>query len=137
MEMVFAAGGTFLLHKPLDKNKLARLFQIAQGTMLEGRLRLRCAEVETEVFCDVGPRRISGTSMNVSQDGIFFHSDDPPQLGAHVRVSFHLPNQRVVIQADGVISRVEDQRVAVQFTRMDVKDRSRIRDFVARQTDLV
>lgn len=138
MEEVFAAGGTFLLHKPLDKNKLARLFQIAHGTMLEGRLRLRRVEIETEVICEAGSRRIRGTSLNLSQDGIFFRAEDPPQQGSQVRVFFHLPEQRIMIEAAGVVSRVdEQQRVAVQFTRMDVKDRARIRELVASQMDNV
>lgn len=136
MEQAFAAGGTFFLQKPVDKHRLIRLLNTTRGAMLEERRRLNRVPVHTEVMCQVGTRKITGMSVNLSQSGILFEGDGSVVLGNVVRLLFRLPKQGLAIDVEGIVVRVDEkQRVGVRFTQISVEDRQRIRDFVTSQMD--
>lgn len=134
MRQAFAAGGTFFIQKPLDRNKLTHLLNSTRGVMLEERRRYKRISVRTEVACQVNSRKITGMSANLSQSGILFEGDGSPEPGSAVRLSFRLPMQERAIETEGVVVRVDEkQRVGARFIEMSVEDRQRIRDFVASQ----
>ena len=139
MKLAFDAGATFFFAKPVDKQKLTQLFNSVQGAMLGERRRVRRVPLKTEVDCLLGPRKITGGALNISQDGIVFEAKDVFPPGTEIRLLFRLPNlaQTIApIEAEGVVIRVGRQHhVGVRFTRMSVEDRQRIGTFVLSQSD--
>src|SRR5580704_13404372 len=51
MQRAFAVGATFFLQKPIDRQKLTRLFRAVRGSLLENRRRNTRVPVRTEVTC--------------------------------------------------------------------------------------
>lgn len=136
MQRSFAAGGTFFLQKPVSRKRLIRLLNATRGSMLEERRRLKRVSVRTEVKYEVASRKNNGMSHNLSRDGILFDGDASLKLGSKVWLSFRLPGQPVAIQAEGLISRVDErERVGVSFVYVSEGDRQRIRDLLASLED--
>ncbi len=132
----FEAGGTFFLNKPIDKGKLTRLLNSTRGSMLEERRRYKRVALQTEVKCQVGTGKITGMSVNLSQTGLLFQGDGSLVLGNVVQLSFHLPRQKLPINAQGTVVRADKkQRLGIRFTEIGAENRQRIRDFVASQVD--
>ena len=129
-------GQPFFFAKPVDKQKLTHLFNSVHGAMLGERRRVLRAALETEVECLLGMRKITGRTLNISQDGIHLQAEGAPPPGSEMRVFFRLPKRADPINAEGVVIRLGSQhRVGVRFTRLSPEDRQRIGTFVLRQSD--
>ena len=136
VEQAFAAGGTFFLYKPVDREKLTRLLNSMRGAMLEERRRFKRVAVQTEVECQVGSRKITGMSFNLSQNGLLFQGDGSLVPGNVAQLLFHLPGQKLPFNMKGLVVRVDEkQRVGVRFSEISGEDRQRIRDFIDSQAD--
>lgn len=68
MQEAFAVGATFFLQKPLDRQKLSRLFRTVRGGMLENRRRYTRVPLQTDVTCAVGSRTMKRGKLE-SQPG--------------------------------------------------------------------
>ncbi len=136
VEQAFAAGGTFFLYKPVDREKLTRLLNSTRGAMLEERRRCKRVAVQTKVECQVGSRKIAGMSFNLSQSGLLFQGDGSLELGNVAQLLFHLPGQKLPLKMQGLVVRADEkQRVGVRFSEISAEDRQRIRDFIGSQAD--
>jgi CheY-like chemotaxis protein len=132
MQEAFKAGATFFLQKPIDRQKLLRLFRTARGTMFENRRRFVRVPLKTEVVCEIRGQTTKGTSWNISQGGILFEAAHL-RLGDQVRLSFRLPANNITVDAVGGVVRVdEQQRAGVQFAHVNDAGRSVIRELVDR-----
>ena len=129
-------GRPFFFAKPVDKQKLTHLFNSVHGAMLGERRRVKRVDLKTDVDCLLGTRKITGRTLNISQDGIHLQVEGAPPPGSEIRVFFHLPKRADPINAEGVVIRLGRQhRVGVRFTRLSPEDRQRIGSFVLRQSD--
>ncbi|MFQ5737728.1 MAG: response regulator [Acidobacteriota bacterium] len=134
IEKAFSAGATFFLQKPIDNDKLTRLLESTRGTIWEERRRYTRISLRTEVTCQVGSRKITGISVNLSQGGLLFQGHRSLAPGNVVQVSFRLPGQKLPINAEGFVLRVDEKRrVGVRFVEMSPEDRQRIGDLVTSQ----
>jgi CheY-like chemotaxis protein len=115
MQEAFKVGATFFLQKPIDRQKLLRLFKTARGTMLQNRRRFLRVPLKTEVAYEIRGQTAKGASWNISQGGILVEADHVRQ-GDQVRLSFRLPGENITVNAVGVVVRVDErQRAGVQF----------------------
>lgn len=130
MQEAFAVGATFFLQKPLDRQKLSRLFRTVRGGMLENRRRYTRVPLQTDVTCAVGSRTMNGVSWNLSQGGI---QVDIGGLEAKdvVRISFRLPISGLAIEATGTVIWVDQKRQGIQFTNVNAKNQEIIRQFIS------
>lgn len=136
MEKAFAAGATFFLHKPVDRRKLIRLLDSTRGAMLEERRRYKRVSVRTQVTCHMGSRKVMSSSANISQAGMLFEGDGSLEPGAMVHLSFSLPPQKLPIEADAIVVRVDERkRVGVRFTTLKPENRQRIRNLIDSQLE--
>jgi CheY-like chemotaxis protein len=85
MQGAFAVGATFFLQKPVDRQKLSKLFRTVRGGMLENRRRSTRVPLQTDVTCTVGSR-----TMNGGVSGLFLNA---------IRVSKPLPPGIILICA--------------------------------------
>jgi len=131
MQKAFAAGSTFFLQKPIDRQRLTNLFKAARGRMFENRRQFVRVPTQTEVICQVGDQTFRGTSSNISQGGILFEVGRSLSPGTAVRLSFRLPGRELRIEVTGVVARVDEkQRAGVRFTHIGTRELQLIRDLI-------
>ncbi len=131
MQKAFAAGTTFFLQKPIDRQRLTNLFKAARGRMFENRRQFVRVPLQTEVICQVGDQTFRGTSLNISQGGILFEVGRSLSPGTTVRLSFRLPGRELRIDVTGVVARIDErQRAGVRFTHVGSRELQLIRDLI-------
>lgn len=131
MQRAFAAGATFFLQKPVDRQRLTKLFRAARGRMFENRRQFVRLSLHTEVVCQVANQTLRGVSSNMSQGGILFEVGRSLVPGTTVRLSFRLPGRELRIDVTGVVVRVDEkQRAGVRFTHIGARELQLIRDLL-------
>ncbi len=131
MQAAFAAGATFFLQKPVDRQRLTKLFRAARGRMFENRRQFVRLSLQTEVVCQIEHQTLRGMSSNISQGGILFEVGRSLSPGTTVRLSFRLPGQELRIDVTGVVARVDEkQRVGVRFTHIGTRELQLIRELL-------
>jgi len=130
MQEAFAVGATFFLQKPVDRQKLNKLFRTVRGGMLENRRRYTRVPLQADVTAVVGSRTITGVIWNLSQGGMQVEVGGL-QLKDAVRLSFRLPVSGVAIEAAGTVVWGDQKRHGIQFTNVSAKNQESIRKFVS------
>ncbi len=132
MQQAFAAGATFFLQKPVDRQKLLSLFRVVRGGLLESRRRHLRVPLQTEITCTAGTRSLRGRSWNLSLGGMQIEVEGL-QTGQTLRVSFQLPVSEVAIEAEGQVAWVNPNRQGVRFTNVGEASSQAIRTFVGEE----
>lgn len=129
MQQAFANGVMFYLQKPIDRQKLTRLYHSVQGPMLQNRRRCTRVPLQAELTCVVGSKLFRGRTWNISNGGIQVEVDS---LSAHdvVRISIKLPKSPVVIDAIGEVVWIKNGRQGIRFTKVDPKNQENIQRFI-------
>jgi CheY-like chemotaxis protein len=129
MQQAFAVGATFFLQKPVDRQKLDRLFRTVRGSLFESRRRTARVTLQTEVLCNTDSGVVRCTSRNLSQGGMLVEAAGlkPRDI---VRVSFRLPTSEVPIEASGVVVWQTENRQGIRFTRLSPQNAEAINQFV-------
>jgi CheY-like chemotaxis protein len=130
MQQAFAVGATFFLQKPIDRQKLSKLFRTVRGGMLENRRRYTRVPLRADVTCTLGSRILSGVSWNLSQGGMQVEVDGL-HLKDAVRLSFRLPVSGEAIESAGTVVWGAEKRQGIQFTNVSAKNQKSIRQFVS------
>ncbi|HTU41259.1 MAG TPA: response regulator [Candidatus Aquilonibacter sp.] len=130
MEQAFSIGATFYLQKPIDRQKLSRLFRTVRGGMIDNRRRYIRVPLRTEVLLTVGSKSLRAGSWNLSEGGMQVEAESL-RARDKVRVSFQLPASEVTIEAEGVVAWVGQNRQGIQFTRVGEQNQVAIRNFIA------
>jgi c-di-GMP-binding flagellar brake protein YcgR len=121
---------TFFLQKPVDRQKLGKLFRTVRGGFLESRRRHIRVPLQTAVSLQQKSRTINAVSWNLSQGGIQVEADGL-RVSETIRLSLRLPASDVLIEAVGVVVWVEEKRQGIQFTNVSAKNEQAIREFIA------
>jgi CheY-like chemotaxis protein len=129
MHESFANGATFFLQKPVDRQKLTRLFQTVRGPILENRRRHIRVPLQAEVTCTAGTRSLTGRTWNISHGGVQVEVESL-RCEEPTRLSFKLPNTGVVIDASGVVAWAKDGRQGIRFTKVTPKHMQEIQNFI-------
>jgi CheY-like chemotaxis protein len=132
MQQAFAAGVTFFLQKPVDRQKLTGLFRVVRGGLLESRRRHLRVPLQTEIICEVGTRSLRGRSWNLSHGGMQVEVEDL-QVREAVRVSFRLPVSEVALEVAGNVVWVNPKRQGIRFTKVSEEHQQAIRTFVGEE----
>src|SRR6202795_200534 len=130
MQEAFAVGATFFLQKPIDRQKLSKLFRTVRGGMLENRRRYTRVPLQADVACSVGSRTMKGLSWELSQGGILVEVGGL-QLKDSVRLSFRIPASGAAIEAGGTVVWAKQERQGIQFTNVSAKSQELIRQFIS------
>lgn len=130
MQQAFSIGATFFLQKPIDRQKLSRLFRSVRGGMLNNRRRYIRVPLQANVMLSVGPKTVRTTSWNLSEGGIQVEAKGL-RSGESVQLSFQLPASDVGVDAAGVVAWVGPNRQGIQFTNVSSQNQQAIRKFIA------
>ena len=130
MEQAFLAGATFFFQKPIDTQRLLRLFRTTRGPMADNRRRAVRVPIKTAVSYRTRNETGNATSCNVSEQGMLFEGAELVP-GEDVSLSFSLPVGNVTVTADAIVVRIEENRRAgVRFKNINETGREGIRDLV-------
>ena len=131
MQEAFEKGATFFLQKPVDRQRLTRLFLAVRGALLENRRRNARVPLRTEVVCTSGSVSANAMSWNLSQGGMQIDSVSKLKPGDQVRLSFRLPLSGTQIDCIGAVAWASENRQGIQFTRLSEHNTKAIREFIA------
>jgi CheY-like chemotaxis protein len=134
----FQAGGTFFLEKPLDRTKLTRLLRSTRGIMAEEHRRYARVPLSTRVECRSGEHQVAGSCVNLSREGILFNGDGSLKRGQQVELDFSLGMRKPAVRARGIVTRTDEhRRVGVRLMPASADDAQMIREYIARQVEVV
>jgi CheY-like chemotaxis protein len=131
MQQAFAIGATFFLQKPVDRQKLTRLFIAVRGALFENRRRNARVPLQTEIVCTSGSVTVRGMSWNLSVGGIQIDGSPSLKVGDLVRLSFRLPVSSGQIDGLGVVAWASQSRQGIQFTKLSEQNSKVIKAFIA------
>jgi two-component system, cell cycle response regulator DivK len=134
MREAFSKGATFFLQKPIDRQRLTRLFRAVRGTFLENRRRNVRIPLRTAVECNETHR---GVTWNLSMGGMLIETGAPLKPRDSVRLSFRLPVPNEQIDAAGSVVWISATRQGIRFTRLSDQSAKAIMKFIvaAEQSD--
>ena len=129
MKESFAVGGTFFLQKPVDKQKLRKLFQGVRGAMCDAHRRMVRLSLQVDVACRIGGQQsFTANSRNISLGGMLIDAGRVLETRIPMHLEFCLPGSAKLIRTGAVVERVDDRRrIGVRFTNLRGDDQQSIR----------
>jgi CheY-like chemotaxis protein len=130
MHQAFSKGATFFLQKPIDRQRLTRLFRAVRGTFLENRRRNVRVALRTDVTCSEGSRIYRGVTWNLSMSGMLIETGAGLKPRDSVRLSFRLPVPNEQIDVVGSVVWISASRQGIRFTKVSDQDVWAIKKFI-------
>jgi len=129
MNQCFETALPSFLQKPLDRQKLRRLFRTVRGPILENRRRHVRVPLQTEISCTVGSKTLRGRTWNLGQGGIQVEVDSL-RPGDKVRLSLTLPKPEVAVDAFGEVIWAKEKRQGIGFTKVSEENQQLIQSYI-------
>lgn len=127
----FAAGATFFLYKPIDKNRLLKLIQATQGAMEPERRRTRRVPIQSRVRLKFGQEEMEGETIDASMSGVLVRAPRIAPLGSPLRMSLHLSQRMNPIVAAGSVVRIHrGNQMGIQLDQLTLRDSDRLQEFL-------
>ncbi len=132
MQRAFAAGITFFLGKPFDREKLYGLYKALRGTMLREKRRHARIPLHTSVTCTIGEKHFASASLNVGENGMLLETSGGLEVGVKLDLAFVLPDvQKGLTVRARIVRKEPPDRMAVQFFEIDPETRDLLQSYVA------
>jgi len=125
----FEAGASFILYKPLDKERLLKILRATQSTIDRERRRTRRIPVQHRVQLRASAVDVEGETINVSMSGMLVRAQRVLPLGSRVEMSMHLGAGLKPIGGYGsVVRMVGANQMGIQMERWGVTDSERLEE---------
>lgn len=127
----FAAGASFFLYKPIDKDRLLKLIRATQGAMEHEPRRTRRIPIQSKVHLKIGAEELIGEAVDVSMSGILVRAARVAPIGSSLRMSLQ-PSQRMrPIMASGSVVRIlGGNQMGIQLHQLTLSDSERLQEFL-------
>jgi len=131
MSQGFAAGASFFLYKPVDKERLLKLIRATQGRMDHERRQTRRVPFHSKARLKFGIEEIDCETVDVSLDGILVKCPRTIPAGSVVQVSMDL-TQRMnpVVGAGSVVRILSGNRMGIHLDRLPLEESARLQEFL-------
>jgi DNA-binding response OmpR family regulator len=127
----FAAGATFFLYKPIDKDRLLKLVRATQGAMEHERRRTRRVPIQSKVRLKFGEEEFEGETVNVSLSGLLVRAPRIAPIGSSLQLSWHLSQRMKPIVAAGSVVRIlGGNQMGIQLDQLNFRDSDRLQEFL-------
>jgi DNA-binding response OmpR family regulator len=127
----FAAGASFFLYKPIDKDRLLKLVRATQGAMEHEQRRTRRVSIQSKVRFLFGKEELEGETVNVSMSGLLLQATRIAPVGASLRMSLQLSQQMKPILAAGSVVRIQGRnQMGIQLDQLTLSDSERLQEFL-------
>jgi hypothetical protein len=127
----FAAGASFFLYKPIDRDRLLKLVRATQGNMEHERRRTRRIPIQSKVRFKVGEEEMEGETIDVSMSGLFVRAPRIAPVGSSLRMSLQLSQRMKPIMAAGSVVRIlGGNQMGIQLHQLSLPDSERFEEFL-------
>lgn len=131
MSQGFAAGASFFLYKPIDKERLLKLIRATQGRMDHERRQTRRVPLQSKVRLKFGFEEIVCETVDVSLQGILVKAPRTIPAGSPVHVSMELTQKMKPIVGAGSVARIlGGNQMGIHLDRLPVGESERLQEFL-------
>ncbi|MGB2624193.1 MAG: response regulator [Candidatus Acidiferrum sp.] len=131
MSQGFAAGASFFLYKPVDKERLLKLIRATQGRMDHERRQTRRVPFESKVRLKFGFEEILCETVDVSLNGILVRAPRMIPQGTLVYVSVDLSQQMKPLVGAGFVVRIlAGNQMGIHLDQLPVEESERLQEFL-------
>jgi DNA-binding response OmpR family regulator len=127
----FAAGASFFLYMPIDKDRLLKRVRATQGAMENERRRTRRVPIRSKVRLNFGHEELEGETIDVSMSGLLVRAPRIAPVGSTVRMSLQLSQRMKPIVAAGSVVRIQGgNQMGIQLDRLTLSDSEKMQEFL-------
>lgn len=127
----FAAGASFFVYKPIDRERLLRLVRATQGAMNDVHRRTRRVEARSKVQITFRGQEVVGETVNVSLEGMLIRTPRTLPVGSSVGVSLLLNEaMRPVVGAGSVVRLCGHEEMGIHLGRLTREDSQRLQEYL-------
>src|SRR5262249_42678468 len=127
----FEAGASFILYKPLDKDRLLKILRATQSTVDRERRRTRRIPAQHRVQLRAGAVEVEGMTVNMSLSGLLVRAQRLLPIGSRVDLQLHLAAGTKPIAGIGAVVRLAGaNQMGIQMERMGVNESERLEEFL-------
>jgi two-component system chemotaxis response regulator CheY len=131
MSQGFAAGASFFLYKPIDKERLLKLIRATQGRMDHERRQTRRVPLQAKAKLRFGFDEIACETVDVSLNGMLVKTPRMLAPGASVQVSLELAQtMKPLIGAGSVVRVLGGNQMGIHLDRLPVGESERLQEFL-------
>ncbi len=131
MSQGFAAGASFFLYKPVDKERLLKLIRATQGRMDHERRQTRRVSLQSKVRLRFGFEELLCETVNVSLNGILVTAPRTIPPGSAVQVSLELSQKMKPIMGAGSVVRIlGGNQMGIHLDRLPLEASERLQEFL-------
>lgn len=129
---IFAKGANFVLYKPISRERAAHSLRAACGLIRsERRIRPRIAVQANADAAYAGREKVPAALVNLSEEGIAFHSDSKLPPCCKVYFQFALPGDSSLVRLSGeVMWQDSSGRVGIRFAQVPQTSRRVLSDWL-------
>jgi|SRR5712672_809920 len=129
----FAAGASFFLYKPIDKDRLLKLVRATQGALESERRRTRRVPLQTKVRLKQGAEEWDCETVDVSMSGLLVRVPRVLPVGSSLRMSLQtFPKMRPILAA-GSVARIQGgNQIGIQLDRLSLSDSEKLQELLLR-----
>jgi PilZ domain-containing protein len=128
-------GALFAFEKPISVEQAVRTLSAARSMILDGRLRYHRAGLEVPVSLKCkGEKAQDAQLVNVSQNGMQIHTDQPIDAAAALQISCELPGARSGLKARAEIVWQDKQgNMGIRFVKVAQPQQRTLQLWLAQQ----
>jgi DNA-binding response OmpR family regulator len=127
----FAAGASFFLYKPIDKDRLLKLLKATQGSMAHERRRTRRVPLHSKVRLKFAAEELEGETIDVSMSGLLVRAPRTRPVGSSLRISWQLSERMSPIAAGGSVARIlRGNQMGIQLHELSLPDSEILQEFL-------
>jgi two-component system chemotaxis response regulator CheY len=131
MSQGFAAGASFFLYKPVDRERLLKLIRATQGRMDHEKRQTRRVPLLSKVRLRFGFEEIVCETVDVSLDGILVKAPRTIPPGTSVQISMELTQKmKPVVGAGSVVRVLGGNHMGIHLDRLPVEESARLQEFL-------
>ena len=131
MSQGFAAGASFFLYKPIDKERLLKLIRATQGRMDHERRQTRRVPFESKARLRFGFEEIVCETVDVSMNGMLVKAPRMLPAGSAVQVSMDLTQpMKPFVGAGSVVRVIGGNQMGIHLDQLPVEESERLQEFL-------
>jgi DNA-binding response OmpR family regulator len=127
----FQAGASFILYKPIDKDRLLKLVRATQGNMEHERRKIRRVPWRSRICLRNGRQEIEGETLDVSMEGLLVSAPRTFPVGSFVDIRMELPrNARPIVGAGSVVRLAAGNQMGIHLGRLPFAESQRLQELL-------
>src|ERR1051325_5616993 len=127
----FEAGASFMLYKPIDKERLQKILRATQTTVERERRRTRRVPVQNRVQLRSGAEQIEGETIDMSLSGMLVRAQRALAPGTRLHLSLHLSPGTKPLAGLGTVARLTSRNyMGIHLEQVDSKESERLEEFL-------